>query len=249
MTERLSGKVALVTGAGSGIGRATVRLFVAEGATVYAAGRTGAKLAETCAGIEGAFPIEADVTKPADLARLFEAITTRHGRLDVLFANAGLGAKAYLGAIEPDHIDALFDVNVKGLIRTVQGALPLLGSGASIILNAGIIASKGYAGWSVYSATKAAVRSLARTWSSDLRGKGIRVNVVSPGVVLTPGYEAMLPDDAQRAAFFDLTAGLSPLERNGAPEEVARAVLFLASDESSFVAGAEIFADGGAAQI
>jgi NAD(P)-dependent dehydrogenase (short-subunit alcohol dehydrogenase family) len=246
----LEGKIALITGGGSGIGLATARAFIDEGATVYITGRRAEPLAQAAASLgERAIAVQADVSSPDDQAALFAAIGEAHGRLDIVFANAGVGEKAYLGQIPVEQIDRLFDINVKGVILTVQGALPLLASGGSIILNAGIIGSKGYAGWSVYSASKAAVRSLARTWSSDLKGKGIRVNVVSPGVVTTPGYARMGMSGEQLDGFFQLTADIAPLSRNGEPDEVARAVTFLASDDSRFVAGIELFVDGGAAQI
>jgi NAD(P)-dependent dehydrogenase (short-subunit alcohol dehydrogenase family) len=247
---KLAGKIALITGGSSGIGLATAKAFLDEGATVYITGRRLEMLEEAAASLEHAvIAVQADVSSPVDLARLFARIGQEHGRLDIVFANAGIGEKGYLGDISVEQIDRLFDVNVKGVILTVQGALPLLRNGSAIILNAAIIASKGYAGWSVYSASKAAVRSLARTWSSDLKGKGIRVNVVSPGVIPSPGYARMGMSGEQLDEFFLHTADIAPLQRNGRPQEVARAVTFLASDDSSFVAGTELFVDGGTAQV
>jgi NAD(P)-dependent dehydrogenase (short-subunit alcohol dehydrogenase family) len=171
------------------------------------------------------------------------------GRIDVLFANAGFAAPAPLGALTDDHVDALLNTNVKGVIWTVQKALPLMGPGGSIILSASIVASKGFGDWSLYSASKAAVRSFARTWSSDLKGRNIRVNAVSPGVIDTPAWsESGLPE-ADVSAFFDFAASITPLARTGRDEEVAKVVAFLASDESSFMNGAEVFVDGGLAQV
>lgn len=246
----LEGKVALVTGGTSGIGLATAQAFLAQGASVCITGRDAGRLenARQLLG-ETVLALQGDVRLPLDHERVFAGIAERHGHLDIVFANAGIGAKAYLGAIPLDQIDELFDTNVKGTMLTVQGALPLLRAGSSIILSAGIIASKGYAGWSAYSATKAAVRSLARTWSSDLKGQGIRVNAISPGVIPTPGYLAMGMTEPQLEDFFVLTAGNATLSRNGGVEEVAQAAVFLASDASSYLAGSELFVDGGAAQI
>jgi NAD(P)-dependent dehydrogenase (short-subunit alcohol dehydrogenase family) len=247
---KLSGKVALVTGGTSGIGLATARCFIDEGATTYVTGLSEAAVAQAVAVLgPDAIVLRSDVTDPSDVAALFETIRHDHGRIDVVFANAGIGAKAYLGEITLDQIDSLFSVNVRGMILTVQGALPLLNPGASVILNAGIIASKGYAGWTVYSATKAAVRSFARTWSAELSPKGIRVNVVSPGVIETPGYARMGFAPAQEDEFLALTSSITPLMRNGLAVEVARAVVFLASGDSSFVGGTELFVDGGTAQV
>jgi NAD(P)-dependent dehydrogenase (short-subunit alcohol dehydrogenase family) len=247
---KFDGKTALITGGSSGIGLATARAFIDEGACVYITGRRLETLEAAAASLgRAAVAVQADVSSPDDLAGLFARIGQERGTLDIVFANAGIGEKAYLGDISVAQIDRLFDVNVKGVILTVQGALPLLRRGSSVILNAGIIASKGYAGWSVYGASKAAVRSLARSWSSDLKGKGIRVNVVSPGVIPSPGYGEMGMSGEQLDAFFVHTAEIAPLLRNGALQEVARAVTFLASEDSSFVAGTELFVDGGAAQV
>jgi NAD(P)-dependent dehydrogenase (short-subunit alcohol dehydrogenase family) len=195
-----------------------------------------------------AVAVQGDVTKPADLDRLYDLVKTEVGRIDVVFANAGYAAPAPLGNLTEEHIDGLLNTNVKGVIWTVQKALPLMGAGGSIILNASIVASKGFAGLSLYSASKAAVRSFARTWSSDLKGRNIRVNAVSPGVIETPGWtESGLKEQA--SGFFDFAASITPLARIGREDEVAKVVAFLASDESSFMNGSEVFVDGGIAQV
>jgi NAD(P)-dependent dehydrogenase (short-subunit alcohol dehydrogenase family) len=189
------------------------------------------------------------VSKPEDLDRLFSQVKHEKGKIDVLFANAGIGDRARLGEITDKHIDDLLSINIKGVILTVQKALPLLAPGASVILNASIVASKGFAEWSVYSATKAAVRSFARTWSADLKGRDIRINAVSPGVIDTPGYRLVGLDETQLAGFFAQAASTAPIGRNGTPSDVAKVVSFLASDDSRFITGSEIFVDGGIAQI
>ena len=204
---RLEGKFAIVTGANSGIGLATARTLLAEGAArVYVTGRRKAELDKATAALGArAVAVQGDVTKPADLDRLYDLVKTEVGRIDVVFANAGYAAPAPLGNLTEEHIDGLLNTNVKGVIWTVQKALPLMGAGGSIILNASIVASKGFAGLSLYSASKAAVRSFARTWSSDLKGRNIRVNAVSPGVIETPGWtESGLKEQA--SGFFDFAA-------------------------------------------
>ena len=247
---RLEGKFAIVTGANSGIGLATARTLLAEGAArVYVTGRRKAELDKATAALGArAVAVQGDVTKPADLDRLYDLVKTEVGRIDVVFANAGYAAPAPLGNLTAEHIDGLLNTNVKGVIWTVQKALPLMGAGGSIILNASIVASKGFAGLSLYSASKAAVRSFARTWSSDLKGRNIRVNAVSPGVIETPGWtESGLKEQA--SGFFDFAASITPLARIGREDEVAKVVAFLASDESSFMNGSEVFVDGGIAQV
>ena len=247
---RLEGKFAIVTGANSGIGLATARTLLAEGAArVYVTGRRKAELDKATAALGArAVAVQGDVTKPADLDRLYDLVKTEVGRIDVVFANAGYAAPAPLGNLTEEHIDGLLNTNVKGVIWTVQKALPLMGAGGSIILNASIVASKGFAGLSLYSASKAAVRSFARTWSSDLKGRNIRVNAVSPGVIETPGWtESGLKE--QVSGFFDFAASITPLARIGREDEVAKVVAFLASDESSFMNGSEVFVDGGIAQV
>jgi NAD(P)-dependent dehydrogenase (short-subunit alcohol dehydrogenase family) len=244
---KLQGKVALVTGGTSGIGLATAERFVAEGAYVFITGRRQAELDAAVAriggGVEG---VQGDVSKLADLDRVFATIKERRGRLDVLFANAGVAEAAPLGAVTEEQFDRTFDINVKGTLFTVQKALPLLVDGASVILTSSVVGSKGLPGVSVYSATKAALRSFARTWTTDLKARKIRVNVVSPGSIDTPGLRGLrgagAADDARYATSV-------PLGRVGHPDDIAKAVVFLASDDAGFVAGAELFADGGFAQV
>ena len=248
---KLEGKIAVVTGANSGIGYATAKALIEHGAArVYITGRRKEELEAAAASLGNvAVAVEGDVTKPADIERLYERVKTEVGHLDIVFANAGFAAFAPLGHITEEHVDGLLDTNVKGVIWTVQQALPLMREGSSIILSASIVGSKGFGNWSVYSATKAAVRSFARTWASDLKGRNIRVNAVSPGVIATPGHDKTGLDDAQRSGFFDFAASITPLERTGHDSEVAKVVAFLASDDSSFITGSEIFVDGGIAQI
>jgi NAD(P)-dependent dehydrogenase (short-subunit alcohol dehydrogenase family) len=247
---KLEGKIAVVTGGNSGIGLATAEAFVVEGAHVYVTGRRRAELDAAVAHIGNVTAVQGDVSKPEDLDRLYSRVKREKGKIDVLFANAGIGPRARLGEITDKHIDDLLSINIKGVILTVQKALPLLVPGASVILNASIVASKGYAEWSVYSATKAAVRSFARTWSADLKGRDIRINAVSPGVIDTPGLTGVIgPDETQSAAYFTQTANIAPIGRNGVPSDVAKVVSFLASDDSRFMTGSEIFVDGGIAQI
>ncbi|MEH2092616.1 glucose 1-dehydrogenase [Nostoc sp.] len=247
---KLEGKIALVTGGNSGIGLATAKQFVAEGAYVYITGRRQVELDTAVEAIgKNVTAVQSDVSNLADLDRLFATIKQEQGHLDIIFANAGGGQIAPLGAITEEHFDKTFNVNVKGLLFTVQKALPLLPEGASIILNASITSIKGTPAFSVYSATKAAVRSFARNWILDLRERKIRVNAISPGVVPTPGYDHLGLNDQQLQEFVDSQASTIPLGRVGTPDEIAKAVVFLASDDSSFVNGIELFVDGGMAQI
>ena len=248
---KLAGKIALITGGNSGIGLATAKRFVAEGAYVFITGRRQANLdaAVKEIGPEHAAALPGDSSKLADLDRIFAAIRERKGRLDVVFANAGAGALAPLGQITEEHFDSLYHTNVKGVVFTVQGALPLMGEGGTIILNASTAGIKGSPAFSIYSSTKAAVRNLARSWAQDLKGRGIRVNVVSPGVVPTPGYDTLGLSKEQVRGFIDAQVAAIPLGRAGTTDEVARAVVFLASEDSSFVNAVELFVDGGMTQI
>ena len=247
---KLEGKIALVTGGNSGIGLATAKRFVAEGAYVYITGRRDAELARAAAVIErNVIAVTGDVSKPADLDRLFAQIQREKGRLDIVFANAGVAKFAPLGTITEEFYDSIFDVNVKGLLFTVQKALPLMREGGSIILNASVVASKGLPANSVYSATKAAVRSFARTWTTDLKSRRIRVNAVSPGSIDTPGLNDLLASSEVGEQRRKAITGAVPLGRFGTPDEIASAVVFLASDDASYVTGAELFVDGGFAQV
>lgn len=249
-STKLKDKVILVTGGNSGIGLATAKRFCDEGAYVFITGRRQNQLEEALKLLgKNASAVRADASDMSDLDNLVEEIKSKKGRLDVLFANAGSGLLAPLGEITLDHFDQIFNVNVKGVLFTVQKVLPLMPRGASIVLNASTAASKGTAAFSVYSASKAAVRSFARSWAQDLRGRGIRVNVISPGVVPTPGYELLGLTSEQVEGFIQMQVATIPLGRVGTVDEVANAVMFLASEESSFVNGIELFVDGGMTQV
>ena len=251
MATKLEGKIALVTGGSSGLGLATAKRFVSEGAKVVVTGRREAELDAAVESLgPGALGVRGDVSSLSDLDRLYATIREKFGRLDVLFANAGGGAFAPLGEITEEHFDKYFGINVKGTLFTVQKALPLMAAGGSIVINGSMVSIKGMPGFGVYAATKAALRSFARTWAVDLRGKNIRVNVVSPGTVVTPGYKNELGmNDEQIKEFEARAAATTPLGRSGTPDEIAKAVVFLASDDSSYMTGADLFVDGGAAQI
>jgi NAD(P)-dependent dehydrogenase (short-subunit alcohol dehydrogenase family) len=250
MSGKLEGKVAVITGGNSGIGLATAERFVAEGASVFITGRRQAQLDEAVKKIGNkATGVQGDVSKLADLDRLYATVKEKAGRIDVLFANAGIAEFAPLGAISEEHYDTIFDANVKGVLLTVQKALPLMPDGASIILNASIVASTGAPAFSVYSATKAAIRSFARGWILDLKERKIRVNAISPGPIETPGLNGLVQNEAQGKEFRSALLAGVPLGRFGTPDEIAKAAVFLASDDSSFVTGTELFVDGGAAQI
>ena len=247
---RLEGKTALVTGGNSGIGLATAKEFVNEGAHVFITGRRDAELAAAVKEIgRHVTGVQGDVANLGDLDRLFARIKREKGRLDIVFANAGVATYAPLGKITEEHYDAIFGINVKGLLFTVQKALPLMPDGASIILNASIVASKGFSSNSVYSATKAAVRSFARTWTTDLKARRIRVNAVSPGSIDTPGLNDLLASSENGQQRAKMISNSVPLGRFGTPAEIAKAVVFLASDDSSYVTGTELFVDGGFAQV
>ena len=248
--SKLDGKVALVTGGSSGIGLATARQFVNEGAHVFITGRREPELTAAVKEIgRNVSSVQGDVSDLNDLDRLFAQIKREWGKLDVVFANAGVARYAALGAITEDLYDSIFNINVKGMLFTVQKALPLLPDGASIILNGSIVGSKGLPMISVYSATKAAVRSFARTWTTDLKDRRIRVNVVSPGSIDTPGLSDLLASSDTGEQRKKMISSSVPLGRLGTPDEIAKAVVFLASDDSSYVAGAELFVDGGFAQV
>jgi len=244
---KLEGKVALITGGSSGIGLATAKQFVHEGAYVFVTGRRDSELAAAVKEIgRNVTGVQGDVASLDDIDRLFAQIKREKGTLDVVFANAGVATYAPLDKITEELYDSIFNINVKGLLFTVQKALPLLPDGASIILNASTAASKAPApDWSVYSASKAAVRSFARTWTTDLKARRIRVNAVSPGFTDTPPWHST----GGAADRMKVIAGSVPLGRFGTPDEIAKAVVFLASDDSSYITGAELFVDGGFAQV
>jgi NAD(P)-dependent dehydrogenase (short-subunit alcohol dehydrogenase family) len=247
---KLDGKIALITGGNSGIGLATAKRFMSEGAYVYITGRRESELASAVKEIgRNVTGVQGDVSDLGDLDRLFAQIRREKGRLDVLFANAGVAKYAPLGEITEEFYDSIFNINVKGLLFTVQKALPLMPDGASIILNASIVASKGLPSNSVYSATKAAVRSFARTWTTDLKDRHIRVNAVSPGSTDTPGLNDLLASSETGQQRLKMISNSVPLGRLGTPDEIAKAVVFLASDDASYVTGAELFVDGGFAQV
>ena len=246
MSKRLEGKIALITGGSAGIGLATAKQFVEEGAYVYITGRRQPELDAAVASIgSNITAIQGDVAKLTDLDRIYAQIAKEQGRLDIVFANAGLGDFVPLGSITEEHFDTTFNVNVKGVVFTVQKALPLMSDGGSIILNASIVSIKGFPASSVYSATKAAVRSFARTWTMDLKDRGIRVNAVSPGPIDTPLLnQTFVKPEEVKALVSTVIMG-----RLGRPEEIAKAVVFLASADASYVTGIELFVDGGAAQV
>jgi NAD(P)-dependent dehydrogenase (short-subunit alcohol dehydrogenase family) len=247
MTKRFENKVTVITGGSDGIGLATAKLFAIEGAHVYITGRRQELLAEAVQEIgHGSVGVQGDVTNDADVARLYEQIGRAHQKVDVVFANAGKYALVPLEEIDDAHFAATFDANVKGMVFTVQKALPLMSAGGTIVLNGSIAGSKGFPGQSLYNASKAAVRSFARSWTIDLKERGIRVNVVSPGGTETRLIRSYLDTQPEVEAALNK---IVPLGRMAEPNEVARAVLFLASSESSFVAGHELFVDGGFAAV
>lgn len=251
--KRLEGKVAVITGGNSGIGLATAQRFVAEGAHVFITGRRQSELDAAVKQIgknnNNVTGVQGDVSNLADLDRLYATVKQQKGRIDVLFANAGVGEIVPLEEITEAHFDKTFNVNVKGLLFTVQKALALFQDGGSIILNASTASSKASEAFSVYSATKAAIRSFARTWTVDLKHRKIRVNAISPGPIDTPIFKNPVHTEEENAQIkASLVAGV-PMGRIGSPDEVAKAVSFLASDDSSYVTGIELFVDGGMAQI
>jgi NAD(P)-dependent dehydrogenase (short-subunit alcohol dehydrogenase family) len=244
MTKKLEGKTAVITGGTEGIGLATAKLFVKEGAYVFITGRRRKELDEAVKAIgSNVFGVQGDVALVADLDRLYETVARVRGRIDIVFANAGFGEFVPIEAVSEEHFSKIFNVNVKGTLFTVQKASPLLNDGGSIILNGSVASVKGTAGFGVYAASKAAIRSFARTWTTDLKDRRIRSNVVSPGPIDTPLAKRQSPDVLSRIV------STIPMGRMGEPEEVAKVALFLASEDSSFVTGIELFVDGGRAQV
>ena len=250
MGNKLEGKIAVITGGNSGIGLATAKRFVSEGAYVFITGRRQKELDAALSEIgKNAIGIQGDVSNLTDLDKLYNTVKDKKGHLDILFANAGIAQFARLGEISEEHFDKIFDINVKGLLFSVQKALPILQDGSSIILNASVGSSKGIEETSVYSAAKAAVRSFARTWTADLRHRKIRVNAISPGPIDTPIFSSLTHNEEQMEQFKKYIINTVPMGRMGIPDEIAKAVSFLASDESSYITGIELFVDGGMAQI
>lgn len=250
MAGKLEGKIALVTGGSSGIGFATAKQFIREGAFVYITGRRQAELDSAVQALGAqAKGVQADASKLADLDTLYAQIQQEKGRLDVLFVNAGGGSFAPLGQITEEQFNSTFDTNVKGVLFTVQKALPLIPDGGAIVLNASIVSVQGVPSFSVYSASKAAVRSFARGWTNDLKERKIRVNVVSPGPIDTPGLSGLAQNEEQKKALYAQLASTVPLGRVGEPEEIAKAAVFLASSDASYIAGIELFVDGGSVQV
>ena len=250
MGNKLEGKIAVITGGNSGIGLATAKRFVSDGAYVFITGRRQNELDATVSEIgKNVTGIQGDVSNLADLDRLYNTVKDQKGHLDILFANAGIGEFAPLGEISEAHFDKIFGINIKGVLFSVQKALPLFQDGGSIILNASIAASKGMEALSVYSATKAAVRSFARTWTVDLKHRKIRVNAISPGPIDTPIFNGLNQSKEEIEQLKKSLITSVPMGRMGSPDEIAKVVSFLASDESSFVTGIELFVDGGMAQI
>jgi NAD(P)-dependent dehydrogenase (short-subunit alcohol dehydrogenase family) len=248
--SKLEGKVAVITGGNSGIGLATAQQFVSDGAYVFITGRRQSELdsVATQIGKNNVTAVQGDVSNLADLDRLYAKIKEQKGQINILFANAGIVGAAPLGGISEEHFDKMFGINVKGLLFTVQKALPLFQDGGSIILNASVAASKGIEATSVYSATKAATCSFARTWTADLKQRKIRVNAISPGRIDTPIFNGVLNEEQTKQFNATIVANV-PLGRMGNPDEVAKAASFLASDDSSYITGTELSVDGGLAQI
>ena len=250
MGNKREGKIALITGGNSGIGLATAKRFVSEGAYVFITDRRQKELDSAVSEIgKNVIGIQGDVSNLADLDRLYDVVKDQKGHLDILFANAGIAQFATLGEISEEHFDKIFGIKVKGLLFTVQKALPIFQDGGSIILNASIGSSKGFEETSVYSATKAAVRSFARTWTADLKHRKIRVNAISPGPIDTPIFSSLMQNEEQSEQFKKNIVNTVPMGRMGSPDEIAKVVSFLASNDSSYITGIELFIDGGLAQI
>ena len=245
MTSKLAGKVAVVTGGSAGIGLGIAKRFAQEGARLFITGRRLTELDKAVASIEGnAAAIQGDTSDLADLDRIYATIRTQAGRIDVLVVNAGVYEFGTFGEITEEHFDKTFNTNVRGLLFAVQKALPLLTRGSSVILIGSMVSIKGFASCSVYNASKAAVRSFGRTWIVDLKGRDIRINVLSPGYTATPGLSQFMTDEEKAAAVASV-----PLGRIGTPDDLGKAAVFLASDDSAYVSGIELFVDGGAVQI
>jgi NAD(P)-dependent dehydrogenase (short-subunit alcohol dehydrogenase family) len=248
--SKLNGKVAVITGGSSGIGLASAKLFVEEGAHVYITGRRQAELDKAVAAIgRNVTAVQGDAASLEDLDRLYQLVRETHGRVDVVFANAGLVEHQTIDTVTPEHFDKTFDLNVRGVLFTVQKALPLMSRGGSIILTASIVAVKGLPAHGVYGATKAAVRSFARTWTTELKDRGIRVNSLSPGATDTPIIDGQFTSKEQAEAAKASFASATPMGRIGRPQELAAAALFLASDDSSFITGIDLQVDGGLVQV
>jgi NAD(P)-dependent dehydrogenase (short-subunit alcohol dehydrogenase family) len=244
VSKKLEGKVAVITGGSAGIGLGTAKRFAAEGARVFITGRRETELSKAASEIgHGVTPIQADTSNLADIDHIYRTVKAKAGRIDVLFVNAGFYEFGKFGEVTEEHFDKTFDTNVRGLFFSVQKALPLLSPGASVILNGSIASIKGIPAFSVYNATKAAVRSFARSWILDLKGTGIRVNVLSPGHTDTPGLSNLLTDEHKAGVVAHV-----PLNRLGTPDDLSRAAVFLASEDSAYVTGIELFVDGGVAQ-
>jgi NAD(P)-dependent dehydrogenase (short-subunit alcohol dehydrogenase family) len=247
---KLDGKIAVITGGNTGIGLATAKLFVAEGAYVYITGRRQEKLDEAVAEIgSNVTGVQGDVASQSDIDRLYEQVKSKHGKLDILFANAGAAEHGALGKITDEHFDRMFNGNVKGMVFTVQTLLPLLPDGASIIVTSSVVGSKGLPDNSIYAATKAAVRSFARTWTTGLKNRLIRVNAISPGPIDTEGLRKAMDSSGMGEQMKQGISASVPLGRLGEPEEIAKVALFLASSDSSYITGIELFVDGGFAQV
>lgn len=247
---KLDGKIAVITGGNTGIGLATAKLFVAEGAYVYITGRRQEKLDQAVAEIgSNVTGVQGDVASQSDIDRLYEQVKSKHGKLDILFANAGAAEHGSLGKITDEHFDRMFNGNVKGMVFTVQTLLPLLPDGASIIVTSSVVGSKGLPDNSIYAATKAAVRSFARTWTTGLKNRLIRVNAISPGPIDTEGLRKAMDSSGMGEQMKQGISASVPLGRLGEPEEIAKVALFLASSDSSYITGIELFVDGGFAQV
>jgi NAD(P)-dependent dehydrogenase (short-subunit alcohol dehydrogenase family) len=247
---KLEGKVAVITGGATGLGFATAKLFVQEGAYVYLMGRRQSELGRAVAAIgKNATAVQGDISLIADIRRLYAIIRQHHKQINIIFANAGIGEGSLFTEVTEEQLDRQLNINVKGTFFTIQQALPLLPDGSSIILTASIAASQAWPGLSVYSATKAAIRSFARTWSAELLDRNIRVNAISAGTIDTPILDALGTTEEEVAQAKQLLASRIPMKRIGTPDEIAKAVLFLAADDSSFTTGQELFVDGGAVEL